>query len=52
MWTANRQLIDSQPIHKISIFNDHQQLTYRQVIQLWQHYALPISTEKVAMNVF
>ncbi len=36
MWTAKRELINSQPIHKISIFNDHQQLTYREVMQLWQ----------------
>ncbi len=36
MWTFKRELVDSQPIHKISIFNDLQQLTYREVIQLWR----------------
>lgn len=37
MWTANRKLIDSGSIQKISVFNGDQQIIYSEVIELWQH---------------
>ncbi|HEY9767867.1 MAG TPA: hypothetical protein V6C71_05070 [Coleofasciculaceae cyanobacterium] len=37
MWKSKRELIDSERIHKISIFRDDKQITYSEVIELWQH---------------
>lgn len=36
MWKSKRELINSDCIHKISIFNNDEQLTYSEVIELWQ----------------
>ena len=36
MWQSKRELIDGDRIHKISIFTDDEQLTYSEVIELWQ----------------
>lgn len=36
MWQSKRELIDSNRIQKISIFTDDKQLTYSEVIELWQ----------------
>ena len=36
MWTFNRELIDSDRIHRISIFSKDKQVTYLEVIELWQ----------------
>ena len=36
MWQSKRELIDSDRIEKISIFTDDKQLTYSDVIELWQ----------------
>ena len=37
MWKSKRELIDGNRIHKISIFTGDKQITYSQVIELWQH---------------
>ena len=37
MWKSKHELIDSDSIHKISIFRDDKQITYSEVIELWQH---------------
>ena len=36
MWESKRELIDSERIEKISIFTDGKQITYSEVIKLWQ----------------
>lgn len=36
MWKTQREVIDSDSIHRISIFCNDEQLTYSEVIQLWQ----------------
>ena len=36
MWKSKRELIDDQHIHKISIFTGDKQITYSEVIELWQ----------------
>jgi hypothetical protein len=36
MWTSKCELIDSKCIQRISIFNHDQQLSYSEVIELWQ----------------
>ena len=36
MWKSKREIIDSDRIHQISIFRDDKQLTYIEVIELWQ----------------
>jgi hypothetical protein len=37
MWNSQTELIDSGRIHKISIFKNDNQITYSEVIELWQH---------------
>ena len=37
MWKSKRELIDGNRIHKISIFTGDKQITYSEVIELWQH---------------
>ena len=36
MWKSQRELIDFQRVHKISIFRNDKQVTYSKVIELWQ----------------
>ena len=36
MWKSKRELIDADCIHKISIFTGDKQITYSEVIELWQ----------------
>ena len=36
MWQSKRELIDGNRIHQISIFRDNKQITYSEVIELWQ----------------
>jgi hypothetical protein len=36
MWQAKSQLLNSDRIYKISIFSDERQITYSEVIDLWQ----------------
>ena len=36
MWQSQRELIDGDRIHQISIFGNDKQLTYSEVIELWQ----------------
>lgn len=36
MWKSKRELIDGDCIHKISIFTGDKQITYSEVIELWQ----------------
>ena len=36
MWKFKRELIDRGRIHKVSIFGEDRQVTYSQVIELWQ----------------
>ena len=36
MWKSKRELINDNLIHKISIFKDDKQITYLEVIDLWQ----------------
>lgn len=37
MWNSQSELIDSERIHKISIFKNDNRITYLEVIKLWQH---------------
>ncbi|HEY9769805.1 MAG TPA: hypothetical protein V6C71_15145 [Coleofasciculaceae cyanobacterium] len=37
MWKSKRELIDSDHIQKISLFKSDKQVTYSEVIELWQH---------------
>ena len=36
MWKSQRELIDGDRIHQISIFDNDKQITYSEVIELWQ----------------
>ena len=36
MWKSKRELIDNNRIHKIFVFKDDKQVTYQEVIELWQ----------------
>ena len=36
MWESKRELINNDRIHKISIFKNGKQITYLEVIELWQ----------------
>ena len=36
MWKSKRELIDDDRIHKISIFKEDKQISYLEVIELWQ----------------
>ena len=36
MWKSKHELIDNDRIHKISIFDNDKQITYLEVIELWQ----------------
>ena len=36
MWQSKRELINNNRIHRISILTDDKQLTYSEVIELWQ----------------
>ena len=36
MWKSKRELINDDRIQKISIFKNHKQITYLEVIELWQ----------------
>ena len=36
MWKSKRERIDDDRIHKISIFTEDKQITYLEVIELWQ----------------
>lgn len=37
MWNSQTELIDSERIHRISIFRNDDRVTYSEVIKLWQH---------------
>ena len=37
MWTFEQTLLNNDHIYQFSLFQNHQQITYSQVIDLWQH---------------